>query len=219
MASVLQTEVVARSTGSKENRRSADGRRARTVRTRAAILDSAVSQIEAGDLKPTAASIAAGAGLSVRSVFQHFADLDDLFLAVADRQTNRVAVLYASMVYVGDFSSRLEAFLGYRVELYEFIAPFRRLALHHERLSPVVASRMQLAREIHRYDVERAFAPETEILRARGESTIVAQIAGLSSFVTWDEWRRVEQLTVEETRRLLGRSLAGLLADALDAEG
>jgi hypothetical protein len=107
---------------------SVDGRRARSVKTREAIVDAFFALIDAGDPKPTAAAVAARAGLSVRSVFQHFADLEDLLLAVSDRQTNRIASLYTGVQYDGELSSRIGTFVDYRARLFETIAPLRRAA-------------------------------------------------------------------------------------------
>src|SRR5687768_11953208 len=72
---------------------SLDGRTRRAQRTRAAIVDACIGLVEDGDLRPTAPRIAERAGVSVRSVFQHFVDLESLFAAVADRWVERLAVL------------------------------------------------------------------------------------------------------------------------------
>ncbi len=61
-----------------------DGRTARSMRTKAAIVDACLALVDSGDLRPTAPRVAERAGVSVRSVFQHFADLDALFTAVGD---------------------------------------------------------------------------------------------------------------------------------------
>ena len=45
-----------------------DGRRARTVRTRAAILEAVLALLRGGDINPTAAEIARQAGVSLRSI-------------------------------------------------------------------------------------------------------------------------------------------------------
>ena len=66
-----------------------DGRIARGARARAAIVDALLALIEAGELRPSAARIAERAGVSLRSVFQHFKDVESLFAAMADRQRER----------------------------------------------------------------------------------------------------------------------------------
>lgn len=191
-----------------------DGRRARSVKTREAIVDAAIALLDAGDLKPTAAAVATRAGLSVRSVFQHFVDLEDLFLAVSDRQTNRVGALYTGTNYEGDLAARIEVFVNYRAGLYETIAPIRRAAMLHEPFSRVVASRLELARMLHRLDIERAFGPELDAARAAGDTELPGVLAAMCSFVTWDEMRRFAGLDVEAATAALRRTVTALLAGA-----
>src|SRR4029450_8701570 len=70
-----------------------DGRLARGERARAAIVDALLVLIESGELRPSAARIAQRAGVSLRSVFQHFSDVESLFAAAASRQTERLSPL------------------------------------------------------------------------------------------------------------------------------
>ena len=188
-----------------------DGRRARSARTREAIVDAFISLIEAGDLKPTAAAIAARAGLSVRSVFQHFADLEDLLLAVSDHQTNRIASLFTGVQYDGDLPSRIDVFVAYRARLFETIAPIRRSAMLQAPFSRVVAARLELARTLHRLDIERAFGPELDAARTAGDGALGDALLAVCSFVVWDEMRRFSGLDVEAARAVLGRAVAALL--------
>ncbi|HEY2773175.1 MAG TPA: TetR family transcriptional regulator [Candidatus Binatia bacterium] len=189
-----------------------DGRRARAARTRGCIVEATIALLDAGDLKPTAAAIAARAGLSVRSVFQHFADLEDLFLAVSDHQANRVAELYIGVSYDGDLAARIAAFVQYRSRLYETIAPIRRAAMIQEPFSKIVASRMDLARQLHRLDVERAFAPELTAGRERGDEHLCDAIAAAGSFVVWDELRRFAGLSVAAAADVLTRTVSAMVA-------
>src|SRR3989304_5263636 len=61
----------------------ADGRSARAARTRDAVVEALLTLIEEGDLRPTAQRVAEHARVSLRSVFQHFRDLESLFAAAA----------------------------------------------------------------------------------------------------------------------------------------
>ena len=70
-----------------------DGRSARALRTREAIVDACIGLVEEGELRPTAPRVAERAGVSVRSVFQHFDDLPSLHIAVSERIVARLAVL------------------------------------------------------------------------------------------------------------------------------
>lgn len=191
-----------------------DGRRARAARTRESIVESALALIDSGDLRPTAATIAARAGLSVRSVFQHFRDLEDLFLEVADRHTNRIASLYTGTVYEGDLPARVDVFVDYRARLYEAVTPIRRAAMLQEPFSRVVASRMELARTLHRLDLQRAFGPELEAAREAGDTALEEALAAATTFVVWDEMRRLARLDVEATRAAMRRIVFALLTVA-----
>jgi AcrR family transcriptional regulator len=191
---------------------SVDGRRARSVKTREAIVDAFITLIEGGDLKPTAAAIAARAGLSVRSVFQHFTDLEDLLLAVSDRQSNRIASMYTGVQYEGDLASRVATFAEYRARLFETIAPIRRAAMLQEPFSKIVASRLELARTLHRLDVERAFGPEIELAKAQGNALLGDAVASVSSFIVWDEMRRFAGLDVAAATESLRFTVSALLS-------
>lgn len=190
---------------------SVDGRRARSARTREAITEAFIALLEAGDPKPTAAAIAAQAGLSVRSVFQHFADMEDLLLAVSDRQTNRIAGLFTGVRYEGDLVSRVDEFVRYRARLYETIAPIRRAAILQEPFSSVVAARMELARTLHRLDVDRAFGPEIHAARAAGDTCLGDTLAAVCSFTVWDEMRRFARMDVEAASAALHRTVGAVL--------
>ena len=64
-----------------------DGRTARAQRTRAAIVDAHLALLAAGDLKPTGERIAEAAGVSLRTLWTSFKDMETLFGAVGHRLT------------------------------------------------------------------------------------------------------------------------------------
>ena len=63
-----------------------DGRALRAQRTRAAIVDAHIRLLDAGSLRPRAEQIAQAAGVSVRSVWGHFPDLESLAEATASER-------------------------------------------------------------------------------------------------------------------------------------
>ena len=66
-----------------------DGRVARSHRSRRAIVDAMRALHAEGDLRPTAPRVAERAGVSVRTVWQQFADMETL-LVEADRRDNEI---------------------------------------------------------------------------------------------------------------------------------
>lgn len=108
-----------------------DGRTARAVRTKDAIVDACLELIDGGDLRPTGPRIADRAGVSVRSIFQHFDDLDALFAAVGDRVTLRVSGLIGRIDPSSPLADRVDVFVAQRTEILEVLTPVLRAALVH----------------------------------------------------------------------------------------
>src|SRR5450759_1329499 len=90
------------------------GRTARSARRRDAVVRALLALISEGDLRPTAGRIAERAGISLRSVYVHFDDLDDLFLAAAREQRGGVFALNRELPASGPFEIRLAAFVEQR---------------------------------------------------------------------------------------------------------
>jgi TetR/AcrR family transcriptional regulator of autoinduction and epiphytic fitness len=137
-----------------------DGRSARALRTRDAVVRALLGLITEGDLRPTAGRIAERAGISLRSVYVHFDDLDDLFIAAAQEQRSRVFALTRVLPSTGPFDTRLEALVEQRARVLEAIAPVARAAAVHEPFSPALAATTKAAKVMGRSELERVFATE-----------------------------------------------------------
>ena len=71
-----------------------DGRRARAERNRDAVVEAILDLLCEGVENPTAEAIAERFGVSVRSVFRHFDDLESLHAAAVDRHSERIRDLF-----------------------------------------------------------------------------------------------------------------------------
>src|SRR6476659_7980057 len=109
-----------------------DGRVTRGARNREAIVDALVACYEAGDLRPSIPEVAARAGVSVRSVHNHFADVEALRAEVAQRQWERFAHFLDPVTGVAELVEQRSAFC-------EFATPVRRAALLSVHDSPTIA--------------------------------------------------------------------------------
>lgn len=89
-----------------------DGRRLRSERSRAAIIDAMVSLQDDGILVPTAHQVAERSGINIRSLFRHFEDMESLFEA-ADAQLRSS---YEAPFTGGDRQGTLEARIEHAIE-------------------------------------------------------------------------------------------------------
>src|SRR5690606_26594946 len=127
MGETVVTPAAGDGAGDGDGRR--DGRAGRAARTRAAVVDALLTLNDRGVLRPTARDIAAEAGVSLRSLYVHFDDLEALFVAAAQRQSERLAAALPPAVTEGSLAERLDAFLARRTRAHEVGAGVRKAAL------------------------------------------------------------------------------------------
>ncbi len=190
-----------------------DGRADRAVRTRRSVVDAQLSLIEAGELRPTARQIAAQAGVSLRSVFQHFEDLDAIVMAVAQRQFERYGHLVETTPAKGSLTDRLGSFVLRRSKLLESITPVRRSALVSEPFSPQLASKLDWARRGFRNDVAAAFNAELDRVPRGKRREFLAAMDTATCWEAWENLRRRNGLSVDAASRAMKRTLQALIAN------
>jgi TetR/AcrR family transcriptional regulator, regulator of autoinduction and epiphytic fitness len=188
-----------------------DGRTVRAERTRQALVDSLLSLLDEGQLTPTAAAIAARAGVSERSVFQHFPDREALLEAVAREQYDRVVPTLRPVDSTLPLPERIEQFTAQRARLYELIGGVRRAGLLVEHESPSVAGWLATARQAKAADVQRVFKRELDAIPGDDQEAVEAALITLCSWAAWDSWRTHQRLSVARSKAALAAGIAGLL--------
>jgi AcrR family transcriptional regulator len=188
----------------------ADGRSARSARTREAVVTAALDLVRAGNPRPTAKEIAARAGISLRSVYVHFDDLDDLFAAVGARQAEDVAHLLYAVDASLPLPDRIDAVVGQRAALWEVLAPVREAAIFWaHRSNRLREGNQRMARRAIR-DLDRLFGAE---LDRWGDSRAVAleALAVTASQGSWDVLRRERGLSVERASAVVVTTMTSVL--------
>src|SRR5260221_1532655 len=127
-----------------------DGRVRRGARNREAIVDALVACYEAGELRPSVPEVAARAGVSVRSVHNHFADVEALRAEVAQRQWQRFAPLIGP-------AATIDELVGQRAAFYEAVTPVRRAALLSIHDSPAIARNLARLDRLLRRQLDATF--------------------------------------------------------------
>jgi AcrR family transcriptional regulator len=188
-----------------------DGRTLRSLRTRDAIVDATIELVEEGDLRPTAPRVAERAGVSVRSVFQHFDDLETLHAAVAERLVERVAQLVVPIDPALPFDERLQQFVRQRSQLLDAVTPIRRAAAVHGPFSSEIRARLRDGQAFLRQEVETVFAPELAAAGDDGTELLDAVDLALS-WAVWEGLRAGLGRSADAAGRVVRRMVAQLLA-------
>jgi len=183
--------------GGSDGAASSDGRLTRAARTRAAVVDALLTLNARGELRPTARDIAAEAGVSLRSVYVHFDDLEALFVESARRHGEQLGAALPPLVDEGSFERRLDAFLERRVVIHEFAPGVRRAALLQEPFSPVLQQVLANGRQALRAEVGCSFAPELAAVDG-DEMPLLRAIDVAGSAMTWESLRSFQHLSVED---------------------
>ena len=189
----------------------ADGRVLRGQRNREAIVDGLLGLYRAGNLSPTTQQIAERAGVAPRSVYHHFADMEDLIGEVSARQLQALRPFLAAPTADGPLSTRVDALVAQRNELYETVASVRRAALLFAHQSPTIRRNLsRLARQL-RNQVETLFADELRAREAAVRTSLLEAIDVLTSWETWERLRTGQRLDPAGARRVLTTTLTTLL--------
>ena len=96
-----------------------DGRTARRDRNRTAVLDAVIELFDEDDLSPGVHEVARRSGVSLRSVYRYFDDVDALIAAAIERQYERSRPHFTiPRLGQGPLAERIERFCRARVALY-----------------------------------------------------------------------------------------------------
>ena len=195
-----------------------DGRAARSAKTRDAIADALLDLLAEGELRPTAREIAARADVSLRSVYVHFDDLEDLFCVAAQRHFTRIQPMLTPAPATGSLPERARALVLQRTRLYAKAGAVGRATQLHAAFSPTLARILRDARTLARADLERVFATELRDLDDEQRTNTLALLDVLTGPDAWSTLRERHELTVETARQCVADSIIRQLGKAGETE-
>ncbi len=188
-----------------------DRRRQRSARGRDGVVEALLQLYNEGDSQPGAAKISARAGVSQRSVFRYFDDLESLAAAAIELQWSRVAPAFAPPASGGSLEHRIRALVSQRLRAHDASAAVGRAAVLLEPRSPAVARAFGFRREVFRRQVESHFASELE-LAGGGRADLLDALDAVSSFEHLEYLRTVAGHSRTRTATLTIRTLSALLS-------
>jgi AcrR family transcriptional regulator len=184
-----------------------DGRRLRRQQNREAVIDALLASFREGNYQPSSNEIAERAGLSPRSLFRYFDDIDDLHRAATTRELRRARPLLEIGVEPdAPTGAKIRALVASRVRLYDQTvssATAVRIAAHRY---PVLATELAARRSFLRAQIAALFAPEL----ARDHRALLPALDVLCSFESYELLRVDQRLSRPKTEAALVAALTAL---------
>jgi AcrR family transcriptional regulator len=191
-----------------------DGRSARSQRTREAVVDALLALIREGDLRPTARQIAERATISLRSVYVHFDDLEDLFFAAAQRQMAIVATMITPIAPDLPLAERIDRVCTLRGRIFEEVGPIWRAAQVQAPFSPTLSGLVARVRTNSREGLAELFSTELATLPPTARARHLGALDAALSRETWDLLRSSHAMSFAEACKTMVESATALLPGA-----
>src|ERR1700689_3658729 len=165
-----------------------DGRVARGQRTRRSVAEALMELLRAGDSDPTANAVARRAGVALRLVFHHFADMDDLYQFVGALQLRRQWTDMPQLSPNLSLSTRIERTVAHRAALSEETSDVRRALVCRAPTGPGVGQALAASDDLFLEDLKATFAPELTGLPATSRAEY---LGALDTGTSWEVWERL----------------------------
>jgi len=192
-----------------------DGRNRRAAETRRKIIAAAKAMISETSTAPTVVAVAKRADVSVRSVFQHFGDVESLFVTVVDSIRSDLVVpppTPSNRPLLGRISSVVENM----AQLFDKIVPLR-VAAGQFANHPALIERARVSKQELREATFEAFAPEFANLSDADREQLADAIGAALSLEAWIVLRRRDGMSFEKAAAVWRLTLTALLEHRLTA--
>jgi TetR/AcrR family transcriptional regulator of autoinduction and epiphytic fitness len=190
----------------------ADGRLARSQRTRRAIVDALRSLHADGDLRPTAPRVADRAGVSLRTVWQHFDDLESLFVEGGRRDVEIAQTFVRPVDPLLPVAERAAAIVEQRARMFESMAPTWRAARLQEPFSPQIQTNRDRLVAMGREQLQLVFAPELAGVMGGDRTRLLDTLHVTTSWTVWESLRTELKMSPAGAREVVVRLVHALLA-------
>ncbi|MEZ5165398.1 MAG: TetR/AcrR family transcriptional regulator [Acidimicrobiales bacterium] len=197
-----------------------DGRRARRDQNRERVVDALLELYREGDLQPSVTDVAERSGVSHRSVFRYFEDLDELHRVTVERHYLAVRdLLHISEIGRGPLRRRIDTIVESRLRLYDVAAPVARVGHMKAPVEPVLAAHLAEMAALSVEQVAEHFAPELGRLPSDRRAAVAEAVALALSMDSMEVLRHTRRLSRDRAAAAMTAILVGVLdpAGAVDA--
>jgi TetR/AcrR family transcriptional regulator, regulator of autoinduction and epiphytic fitness len=168
--------------------------------------------INDGNLRPTAREVADRAGVSLRSVYVHFDDVEALFVAASARHIERLQSLRLACDPEAPLDERVATLVESRRRIYEAGAQVRRAARLQEPFSPALQRAMDYGRRSGRAEIDAVFASELAAVPTGRRHRLRAALEVAVGASTWDMLTTNPDVPADEVPALMGELVHAALS-------
>ncbi len=170
--------------------------------------------LRSGDPDPTAKAVARRADVSLRLVFHHFTDMDDLYRFVAALLLRRQWADMPQLSPELSLSTRIERTVAHRAALFEETSEIRRALVCHAPTSPAIRQALATADSLFLQDLQSTFGAELAALPASIRGDCLGAMDTGTSWEAWERLRTTSGLPVRGARKVMTLMLERLCAGA-----
>jgi AcrR family transcriptional regulator len=176
------------------------GRGDRVARTREAIVSSTLTLAMEGEVAPIVRDIAKLAGVSARTVFQHFADTAELYVAVLGRVLTGLRGDPPASSADGALDERISAVVGQRAGRYEKLLPMWTFVETLQHRSSEAGEQVTQMYTTNREQLAECFGEELTTLPGEKRERTLNALAMALTPESWIVLRDRLGLTVDQAR-------------------
>lgn len=190
-----------------------DGRTLRRTRNRTAVIDALLSIIREGNLHPGASEIADRAGVSHRSIFRYFDDLDDLVRTAIDHAFVEAGPLaQIPDIGTGTLDERIASFVDSRIALFELVDGTMQLARMRAPKIPSIDEGLAEIAQVFQDQIAVHFVSELGTTGADERPLLIDGILVLTSYDSFTIHLRLLHSDLERIRAAWVTALAAILS-------
>jgi AcrR family transcriptional regulator len=183
-----------------------DGRRVRGADNRRKIVEALLKLVEAGNPVPNAEQVADEAGVALRTVFRHFADMDKLYSEVSERMMAEIRPIIERPFEKDDPEERVEELVDRRAQVFERLLPYKHAGDAHRAGSQFLTTEHRALVKMQREALKRALVEMPKSAQA---------FEALDLLLSIDSWKRLrfdQGLSPREARNVLALAAVTLVS-------
>lgn len=161
------------------------GPQTRSDRTRETVLNAFLALIEEGDVSPTADRVAQRSGVSLRTVYHQFDDLESIHRRAGELLFTKVQQIPSRFDLNMPLTQRVDAYVRYRATVFDLLHPLSSAARIREPLSAALRTNRDEMLRFGENNVRDAFAPELAVLAPEPARRLVVAISLATNWSAW----------------------------------